>query len=75
MRDASAAAGSDWSMFNQLLIQAEGLGATIAFAALGTLCICFIVEKLFRFRLDREKELTGLDQSLHGEHGYGMLQP
>jgi len=75
MRDASAAAGSDWTMLNQFFIQAKGLGATIAFAALGTLCICFIVEKLFRFRLDREKEHTGLDQSLHGEYGYGMLQP
>jgi Amt family ammonium transporter len=75
MRDASAAAGSEWSVFNQFLVQAKGLGVTILFAAFGTLCICFIVEKLFRFRLDREKEFTGLDQSLHGEHGYGMLQP
>jgi ammonium transporter, Amt family len=42
---------------------------------LGTILICFVVEKTVRFRIDREMEITGLDQSLHGEHGYGMLQP
>lgn len=75
MRDASAAIGGHWTMFNQFLVQLKGLAATVVFAALGTLVICLVVEKTLRFRIDREKELTGLDQSLHGEHGYGMLQP
>jgi ammonium transporter, Amt family len=75
MADASAAAGTNWTMFNQFFVQAKGLGATVAFAALGTILICVVVEKTVRFRIEREMELNGLDQSLHGEHGYGMLQP
>lgn len=74
LADASAAAGSGWTMLSQFAVQAKGLGTTIVFAALGTLLICYIVEKTVRFRIDREKEMIGLDQSLHGEHGYGMLQ-
>jgi ammonium transporter, Amt family len=73
--DASAKIGANWTMVNQLFVQAKGLGATVVFAAVGTLIICFIVEKTVRFRIEREQEIIGLDQSLHGEHGYGMLQP
>jgi ammonium transporter, Amt family len=74
MEKAAAAAGpSGWSAWNQLLIQAKGIGATIAIAAAGTCIIYFIVEKSIGFRIDQEKELVGLDQSLHGEHGYGLI--
>ena len=60
---------------NQFMVQLVGMGATIALAAIGTIVICVIVEKTVRFRLDGEKELVGLDQSLHGEHGYGLVNP
>ena len=73
MADAAAASGNGWSIWEQLLIQMEGIGATIALATVGTLVICFIVEKTVGFRLDEQRELTGLDQSLHGEHGYGLV--
>lgn len=74
MADAAAAAGgSGWSVWNQLLIQVTGIGATITLAVIGTLVICFIVEKTVGFRLDEQREVTGLDQSLHGEHGYGHV--
>jgi len=74
MEDAAAAAGdSGWSVWNQLGIQITGLGATIAIAAVGTCIIYFIVEKTIGFRIDEEKEQEGLDQSLHGEHGYGLV--
>jgi Amt family ammonium transporter len=75
MADATAAAGSAWTMLDQFFVQLKGFGATVAFAAVMTLLICFVVEKTVRFRIDREQEIVGLDQSLHGEHGYGMLQP
>lgn len=71
--DAAAAGGNGWSIWKQLLIQMKGIGATIALATIGTLVICFIVEKTVGFRLDEQRELTGLDQSLHGEHGYGLV--
>jgi Amt family ammonium transporter len=76
MAAASAAAGpGGWTAMNQLMVQLMGLGATIAMAAVGTIVICVIVEKTIRFRIDEEKETIGLDQSLHGEHGYGLVNP
>ena len=49
------------------------MAATIALAVIGTLIICVIVEKTIGFRLDDQSEITGLDQSLHGERGYGLV--
>ncbi|MFH1982022.1 MAG: ammonium transporter [Pseudomonadota bacterium] len=74
MADAAAAAGAGgWSVWNQLGIQALGMGATIGLAVAGTLAICFVVEKTVGFRMDPEGELAGMDYSLHGEHGYGLI--
>ncbi|MBN1517373.1 ammonium transporter [Candidatus Sumerlaeota bacterium] len=73
---ASAAANTDagsWSAINQFFVQLQGLGSTIALAAIGTTIIYFIVEKTIGFRIDEEGELAGLDYTLHGEHGYGMI--
>lgn len=63
----------EWSMSGQLITQLIGMAATIALAAVATLIICAVVEKLFGFRLTAEKEKAGLDHTLHGEHGYGLL--
>ncbi|MBI9077917.1 MAG: ammonium transporter [Desulfatibacillum sp.] len=68
----AAAASPGWSAFSQLGIQAMGMAATVALAAVGTLVICMLVEKTIGFRLDPELELTGLDHSLHAEHGYNL---
>jgi Amt family ammonium transporter len=73
MADAAAHVGGSWSHWNQLGVQLTGLGSTIALAAVGTAIIYFIVEKTVGFRLDRERELIGLDQALHSEHGYGLV--
>ncbi len=74
MQSAAAASSTGkWTAFNQLLVQLEGLGATIMLAAAGTIVICFLVEKTIGFRINEEDEVMGLDQSLHGEHGYGMI--
>ena len=73
MTDAAAASSSGtWSCMDQLQIQLIGMGVTIVLAAVATIVICFIVEKTVGFRLDEEKELAGMDFSLHGERGYGM---
>lgn len=79
IRDSWMAAAAQniqgWSIWNQLLVQLKGLGATVVFAAIGTMVICFIVEKTIGFRSDEQCELEGLDQSLHGENGYGLIFP
>jgi len=72
MQNAAEIAGpGGWSALNQLLIQLMGLGATIALAVVGTLVICFIVDKTTGFRLDEERENIGLDYSLHEGWGWG----
>lgn len=73
MKDAAVAAGGSWTPINQLMIQLAGMGATIALAVTGTVIIYFIVEKTVGFRIDEQGEIEGLDQSLHGEHGYGLV--
>jgi Amt family ammonium transporter len=73
MARAALAAGGSWSSWNQLGIQLSGMGATIALAATATFVIYFVVEKTVGFRIDESKELTGLDRSLHSEHGYGLV--
>lgn len=70
MESASLAFGRPWSVWDQLLVQLKGMGATIALAAVATFIICFVVEKTVGFRIDPESEEIGLDQSLHGERGY-----
>ena len=75
MQSASVSANGSWSYFNQLSIQLLGMGATIALAVIGTAIIVFVVEKTVGFRIDEQKEIQGLDQSLHGEHGYGLVYP
>ena len=71
MKDAAAAAGG-WTMFDQLNIQLLGMAATITWSGVCTYIICLAIDKTIGFRLDKQKEISGLDQSLHGEHGYGM---
>ena len=73
MKDAASTAGGSWTVINQLIVQLTGMGATIALAAIGTVVIYFVVEKTVGFRIDEQSELEGLDQSLHGEHGYGLV--
>jgi Amt family ammonium transporter len=74
MMSASAAAGPNgWTVFNQLRVQLTGIGATIGLAVIGTLLICIIVEKTVKFRMTENEEIAGLDYSLHGEHGYGLI--
>lgn len=75
MKEASAlSATGTWTVWNQLTVQLVGMGATILLAAIGTFIICIVVEATLGFRLDEEKEMEGLDKSLHGEHGYGLIR-
>jgi Amt family ammonium transporter len=74
MSSASAAAGQKgWTVWNQLVVQLTGIGATIGLAVIGTLLVCLIVEKTIKFRISESEEIAGLDYTLHGEHGYGLI--
>jgi ammonium transporter, Amt family len=72
---AAAANVQGWNAWRQFLVQLKGMGATIALAVIGTWLICLLVDKTIGFRIDAEGELEGLDQSLHGESGYGLIFP
>ena len=72
---AEAATGGSWSVWQQLGVQATAVGIAIAYAAIGTLLIIFVVNKVIGFRASTEAEMQGLDHYYHGEQGYGMLNP
>ena len=54
----------------QLVTQAVAVGATIAFAAVGTFVIVKVVDLLLGMRVKPEVEAMGLDLSVHGEAAY-----
>ncbi|MBK9390435.1 MAG: ammonium transporter [Bacteroidetes bacterium] len=74
MAEAAAAAGS-WTILNQLGVQAMAVAIAIAYSALMTLVIIFVLNKFVKFKSSEDDEMAGLDRAYHGERGYGMLNP
>ncbi|MFO7657704.1 MAG: ammonium transporter [Bacteroidales bacterium] len=60
-------------IFNQFGIQALAVVIALAYAAVLTLILLFVVNKLVGLRSSEKEEMQGLDASYHGEHGYGMM--
>jgi len=60
-------------VFSQLGVQALAVVIAIAYAAVFTLILVWIVNKLVGLRSAEKSEMHGMDSSYHGEHGYGML--
>jgi ammonium transporter, Amt family len=75
MASAAEAAGGSWTTWQQLGVQLTAVGIAIAYAAVLTFIIIFIVNKFVGFRASTEAEMHGLDHAYHGEQGYGMLNP
>jgi len=74
MADAAASAGGSWTTLQQLCVQFKAVGITIVYCAVVTYILAVIVDKLCGgLRLTKQEESVGLDQSVHGEHGYGLL--
>ncbi|MDP3920063.1 MAG: ammonium transporter [Candidatus Omnitrophota bacterium] len=73
MEEARELAGGSWTVMNQLGVQATAVAITIAYTAIVTLILTLLVEKTVGFRASQRDEITGLDGSLHGEQGYGLL--
>jgi len=75
MAEAVVAAGGSWTVWQQLGIQAAAVLVTVAYAGVVTLLLLVITEKTVGFRLGDAGEMSGMDHSLHGEHGYGLINP
>ena len=73
MAEAAQNAGGSWTVMQQFGIQAAAVLVTVVYAAVVTLVLLVLIQKLFGFRLDKESEMTGLDQGEHAEQGYGLL--
>jgi Amt family ammonium transporter len=70
---ASMAEGGTWTVTQQLGIQVFAVLISIIYAAVLTLILMIIIDKIIGFRSPAKHEMQGLDASYHGEHGYGML--
>jgi len=73
MDGAALAAGGTWSVMQQLGVQVIAVLVAIAYAAVLTLVILVIVQKVVGLRMKNADEMQGMDFSIHGEHGYGMV--
>jgi Amt family ammonium transporter len=74
-KDAVASSGKEWSTWNQLGVQFLAVIIAIVYAAIVTLFLIYLVDKLFKFKSSEADEMAGLDRAYHGERGYGMLNP
>ena len=73
MEEAAQAAGGTWTVMQQLGVQVAAVLVAVVYAAVLTLVILFIVNKVIGLRASNAQEMQGLDFSIHGEHGYGMV--
>jgi len=56
----------------QFMTQLIAVGVTIAYTAVTTFIIFTIIKAVVGIRVDVEQEVTGLDESQHGERAYNM---
>ena len=73
MADAAKAVGGSWTTLDQLMVQIKAVAVTVVYTAVVTLILGFLIEKTIGFRADKRTESVGIDQDVHGEHGYGLL--
>jgi Amt family ammonium transporter len=64
-----------WTLGHQLLVQLEGVLVSVGYAGIMTIVLVVIVDRTVGLRVTESEEMAGLDHSLHGEHGYGLLNP
>lgn len=73
MEETAVLAGGSWTVLQQLGVQVTAVMITIAYSAVFTIALLLFVQKTVGFRLEEHAEKAGMDSSLHGEHGYGLL--
>ncbi len=57
---------------HQFVIQATGVGATMAYSFIGSLIILKIIDVTVGLRVTTEEEVQGLDLTQHSEIGYSL---
>jgi Amt family ammonium transporter len=67
-RDSLLTGGS----YHQLLLQAVGSFAVLAYSFVMTLIIGFAIDKTIGFRISEEDEIAGIDLAEHAETGYDL---
>jgi len=75
MAEAAGKVAGGWTVMQQLGVQATAVGITVAYASVVSLLLLFIVEKTIGLRIGENDEMSGLDHSMHGEQGYGLINP
>ena len=73
MAEAAAKVGGMWTVWQQLGVQATAVGVTVFYAGFVSFILLFLVEKTIGLRINENDEMSGLDHSMHGEHGYGLI--
>jgi Amt family ammonium transporter len=61
-----------WQMGHQLWVQAQTVGMTIAWSALGTAIAIYVAKLLTGLRVSTDVEREGLDLGEHGERAYNV---
>lgn len=75
MEEAAALVDGGWTMMQQLGVQVAAVLIAIVYAGIMTYILLIVVSKTVGLRSSNSSEMAGLDNSYHGEHGYGMLNP
>jgi Amt family ammonium transporter len=57
----------------QLWYQIEGVLVSLGYSGVVSLVLVVVVDKLFKLRLDDPGQMAGMDDEVHGEHAYGLL--
>ncbi|MCW7461756.1 ammonium transporter [Leptospira limi] len=57
---------------SQMMAQLISVIATGFYSFVVSYLIAFVIEKTVGFRIEEDKEITGLDQEIHGEKGYDI---
>ncbi|WP_167880723.1 ammonium transporter [Leptospira yanagawae] len=57
---------------SQMMAQIISVVATGFYSFVVSYILAFVIEKTIGFRIEEDKEITGLDQEIHGEKGYDI---
>lgn len=70
--DVGGTPGLIYGNFKQVIIQIEGVIATIIYSGILTAIILFVVKAITGLRVSEDEEVEGLDSSQHGEKAYNL---
>ncbi|WP_461829931.1 ammonium transporter [Aquifex sp.] len=70
--DVGGTPGLIYGNFKQVIIQLEGVIATIIYSGILTAVILFVVKAITGLRVSEDEEVEGLDSSEHGEKAYNL---